>query len=91
MRVNAITGFKMLIGFGPKINAAVEAKPDRLLLHENLMFRFGISTILAGVRRRLRPACSPAQRKAANGMYTLNFVLTIGVHRRICHYCLTIL
>lgn len=38
MRVNAITGFRTLFGFGPKISAAVEAKPDGLLLHENLLF-----------------------------------------------------
>src|SRR4030095_3555718 len=40
MRVNAITGFKTLFGFGPKISAAVEAKPDGLLLHENILFSF---------------------------------------------------
>lgn len=38
MRVNALTGFKTLLGFGPKISAAVEAKPDGLLLHENILF-----------------------------------------------------
>lgn len=38
MRVNALTGFKTLLGFGPRINAAVEAKPDGLLLHENLFY-----------------------------------------------------
>jgi hypothetical protein len=38
MRVNTITGFKTLLGFGPKISAAVDAKPDGLLLHENLLY-----------------------------------------------------
>ncbi len=38
MRVNAFTGFKTLLGFGPKISGAVEARPDGLLLHENLFF-----------------------------------------------------
>lgn len=38
MRVNLLTGFKTLLGFGPKISAAVEAKPDGLLLHENLLY-----------------------------------------------------
>src|SRR5436305_14876474 len=38
MRVNAITGFKTLIGFGPRISAAVDAKPDGLLLHEGFLF-----------------------------------------------------
>jgi hypothetical protein len=38
MRVNAFTGIKTLMGFQPKISAAVESKPDGLLLHENLMY-----------------------------------------------------
>src|SRR5215475_11720531 len=38
MRVNVITGFKTLIGMGPQISKAVDAKPDGLLLHENLLF-----------------------------------------------------
>ena len=38
MRVNALTGFKTLLGFGPKISAAVDARPAGLLLHENLLF-----------------------------------------------------
>jgi Domain of unknown function (DUF4188) len=38
MRVNAITGLKTLIGFGPRISKSVDAQPDGLLLHENLLF-----------------------------------------------------
>lgn len=38
MRVNTLTGFKTVFGFGPKIAKSVEAKPDGLLLHENLIF-----------------------------------------------------
>ena len=38
MRVNTLTGFKTLFGFGPKISNAVAAKPDGLLLHENLFY-----------------------------------------------------
>lgn len=38
MRVNALTGLKTLLGFGPKIAASVDAQPDGLLLHENLIF-----------------------------------------------------
>jgi len=40
MRVNAFTGFKMLLGMGPKISAAVAAKPDGLLLHESVFYSF---------------------------------------------------
>jgi len=38
MRVNALTGIRTIFGFGPKISRAVEAKPDGLLLHENLLY-----------------------------------------------------
>jgi|SRR5579871_1197271 len=38
MRVNRISGIKTLMGFGPKITRSVEAHPDGLLLHENLLF-----------------------------------------------------
>jgi len=38
MRVNALTGIKTLLGFGPKISNAVAAKPDGLLLHENVIY-----------------------------------------------------
>jgi hypothetical protein len=37
MRVNAWTGLKTLIGFGPKIKDSVDQKPDGLLLHENFI------------------------------------------------------
>ncbi|MGF1476971.1 MAG: monooxygenase family protein [Geminicoccaceae bacterium] len=38
MRVNRLAGLKTLLGFGPKINSAVAARPDGLLCHENLLF-----------------------------------------------------
>ncbi|MBX7221825.1 MAG: DUF4188 domain-containing protein [Blastocatellia bacterium] len=38
MRVNALTGLKTLLGFGPKIARSVEEQPEGLLLHENLIF-----------------------------------------------------
>jgi hypothetical protein len=38
MRVNRITGLKTLFGFGPKISASVAARPDGLLLHENMLY-----------------------------------------------------
>lgn len=38
MRVNALAGLKTLFGFVPKIAKSVEAKPDGLLLHENIIF-----------------------------------------------------
>ena len=38
MRVNALTGLRTLFGFGPKIAAAVEGRPDGLLLHETFIY-----------------------------------------------------
>jgi hypothetical protein len=38
MRVNTLTGIKTLVGFGPRISKAVEAKPNGLLLHEPIMY-----------------------------------------------------
>jgi hypothetical protein len=38
MRANSLGGVKTLIRFGPRIQHAVEHKPDGLLLHENLIF-----------------------------------------------------
>jgi Domain of unknown function (DUF4188) len=38
MRVNALAGLKTLFGFGPEIARSVDARPDGLLLHENLLY-----------------------------------------------------
>ena len=38
MRVNALQGVKTMLGFGPRIAESVEARPDGLLLHENIVF-----------------------------------------------------
>src|SRR5437879_9231475 len=38
MRVNEPRGLTTLISFGPRIRQSVEARPDGLLLHENLLF-----------------------------------------------------
>jgi hypothetical protein len=40
MRVNTLAGIKTTLGMGPKIEASVQAKPDGLLLHENLYYSF---------------------------------------------------
>src|SRR6202041_1414666 len=40
MTVNMLTGIKTLLGFGPKIEGSVAARPDGLLLHENIFFSF---------------------------------------------------
>jgi Domain of unknown function (DUF4188) len=38
MKVNAITGVKTLLGFGPKISDSAAAVPDGLLLHESMIY-----------------------------------------------------
>jgi hypothetical protein len=38
MRVNVFAGLKRLLGLGPQIADSVKAKPDGLLLHEDLIF-----------------------------------------------------
>ena len=38
MRVNTLIGIRTLLGFGPKISAALAKKPDGLLLHEGFLF-----------------------------------------------------
>ena len=38
MRVRSLRGLTTLAQFGPQIKAAVDQKPDGLLLHENLIF-----------------------------------------------------
>ena len=38
MTVNMLTGIKTLLGFGPKIEGSVAARPDGLLLHENIFY-----------------------------------------------------
>jgi hypothetical protein len=38
MRVNTLTGIRTVLGMGPKIARSVEARPDGLLLHENLFY-----------------------------------------------------
>ncbi len=50
MRVNSPKGVKALTSFGAKIRKSVEAKPDGLLLHENLPAA-GWSALCASVNR----------------------------------------
>lgn len=38
MRVNTLRGLKTLFGLGPRITESVEARPDGLLLHEDILF-----------------------------------------------------
>ena len=52
MRVNRITGIKTLIGFGPKISASAESRPDGLLRHETVVY--SLFPMHIGMRRYWR-------------------------------------
>lgn len=52
MRVNRLTGIKTLMGFGPQISRSAAAKPDGLLLHENIIY--SIFPMHAGMRQYWR-------------------------------------
>ena len=52
MRVNSLRGMKTLARLGPEIQASVAAKPDGLLLHENLIF--SLWPVHAGMRQYWR-------------------------------------
>jgi fumigallin biosynthesis monooxygenase-like protein len=52
MRVNAFFGLKTLLGLGPQIKGSVAAKPDGLLLHEDLIF--SLVPVHAGMRQYWR-------------------------------------
>lgn len=52
MRVNTLRGLRTLIGFGPRISAAVAERPDGLLLHEG--FLFSVLPPHAGMRQYWR-------------------------------------
>lgn len=56
MKVNRLTGLKTLIGFGPRISASVEARPDGLLQHEN--FVLSLFPMHVGMRQYWRDAGS---------------------------------
>jgi hypothetical protein len=52
MRVNRIRGFRMLVGFGPKISNSAAAAPDGLLLHEQVIY--SIFPLHVGMRQYWR-------------------------------------
>src|SRR5579871_4720019 len=52
MRVNRLTGWKTLFGFGPDIGNSVAAKPDGLLRHE--FFLFSLFPAHVGMRQYWR-------------------------------------
>ena len=52
MRVNRLTGIKLLLGLGAQIGKSAEAKPDGLLRHE--LFFFSLFPVHVGIRQYWR-------------------------------------
>src|SRR5689334_16766397 len=52
MRVNTLAGVRTALGFGPKITGSVDAAPDGLLLHENVIW--SVFPMHAGMRQYWR-------------------------------------
>jgi hypothetical protein len=69
MRVNRLTGLKMLIGFGPQIANSAADRPDGLLSHENVIY-FAIShaRCCSPVRARHGVASEMDPIRAASGV-----------------------
>jgi hypothetical protein len=52
MQVKSLRGVRTLLSFGPKIQASVKARPEGLLLHENLLY--SVFPLHAGMRQYWR-------------------------------------
>jgi hypothetical protein len=52
MRVNRLSGLRQLVKIGPQIQRSVDARPDGLLLHENLLW--GLFPLHVGMRQYWR-------------------------------------
>jgi hypothetical protein len=78
MRVNALTGLKTLVGFGPKISSSVNAKPDGLLLHENLIY--GVFPLHTGMRQYWRDfdSLEAWSRSEPHRVWWINFLKDSG-------------
>jgi hypothetical protein len=75
MTVNVLTGVKTLLGFGPKIEGSVAARPDGLLLHENIFY--SLFPLHLGMRQYWRTAnCgSSFYETLAELVFGTNFIL----------------
>ena len=83
MTVNVLTGVKTLLGFGPRIEGSVAARPDGLLLHENIFY--SLFPLHLGMRQYWRTAnCgSSFCETLAELVFGTNFIL-LGVVLKLC-------
>ncbi len=78
MRVNSLRGLKTLLSFGSKIKKSVDADPDGLLLHENLLY--SLFPLHTGMRQYWRDFAS-LERWAQTGVHAKwwkNFLVERG-------------
>ena len=78
MRVRTLAGLKTVIGFGPKISAAVTAKPDGLLLHESVFY--SLFPLHVGMRQYWRdfPSLENWSRSLPHQEWWTNFLRNSG-------------
>jgi hypothetical protein len=69
MKVRNLRGLRTMISFGPKLNSAIQAKPEGLLLHESLLFSlFPLAHWNAAILERLSIAGKLGAISAPSGM-----------------------
>ena len=78
MRVNRLTGLKMLLGIGPQIASSAAAKPDGLLRHETFLYSF--FPVHVGMRQYWRDLDSLMKwtRSGAHRVWWKNFLTDSG-------------
>ena len=78
MRVNVLAGIKTLFGFGPRIASSVDAKPDGLLLHEQVTY--SVFPLHVGMRQYWRDfaALESWARSEPHKIWWQNFVRDSG-------------
>jgi hypothetical protein len=78
MRVNSLRGLKTLVSLGPQIARAVAAKPDGLLLHEDLYF--SLLPVHVGMRQYWRDfeALEAWARSLPHQKWWVNFLKNSG-------------
>ena len=78
MRVNFLRGLKTLLGFGPKIQSSVDAHPEGLLRHENLIV--SLFPLHVGMRQYWRdyPSLEAWTRSEPHRIWWKNFLRNSG-------------
>ena len=84
MRVNEPRGVRTLMSFGPKIRKSVEAQPDGLLLHENLLFSlFASGHEKIRVCGQLAPGSRPSFLQSCGHLWSGCMACSLAGSRRV--------